>query len=289
MDSEGEQKRVIHTPEGTFSIGRAAPAITINRKSGPEFPILFASFVAVAASVVGAIGSDLEKANISPTVLWIVGAVAVAAFVGVAVPYFFARRRYLQNENMRFADIMKHQKEYEKEALDKLKKSTELATLMELNQGQIKDYHTIVTNQADKSFRSSQTAMAIGIAMLVGCLISGFYVDAAQLRWFVAAVAAISSTMAAFLNRTYLSMYRDSIAQLNRYFDQPVLNSYYLTAERLSESLGPEAQHEVRRHIIVEVLKTSASMSDKRRDTEESAPEEPKIPKQKKRKQKDPA
>ncbi|MCX4504551.1 hypothetical protein [Streptomyces anulatus] len=244
-------------------------------------------------TLVSAAGSltngEWGKTEVPPAVLWGFAISFAAVFLAVVIPYFATRRRYLQNENKRFADVMKHQKEYEKEAIEKLKKSTELATLMELNQGQIKDYHTIVTNQADKSFRSSQTAMGIGITMLVGCLIGGFYVDAAQLRWFLAAVAAISSTMTAFLNRTYLSMYRDSIAQLNRYFDQPVLNSYYLTAERLSEGLGPEAQHEVRRHIIVEVLKTSASMSDKRRDPEESAPEEPKIPKQKKRKQKNPA
>lgn len=183
---------------------------------------------------------------------------------------------------------MSYQRVYEQEALEKLKKSTELATLMDLNQGQIKEYHRIVTQQADKSFRSSQTAMWVGIFMLVGCLIAGFYFNASAIRWFAAGVAAISATMSGYLTRTYLFMYKESVAQLNRYFDQPVLNSYYLTAERLSHGLSEETRQEMRRRIIDEVLMTSASMSGKKYEPEEAAAEKPKVPRQKKRKQKAP-
>ncbi|MDX2730991.1 hypothetical protein [Streptomyces sp. PA03-2a] len=89
--------------------------------------------------------------------------------------------------------------------------------------------------------------MWLGIVMLVGCHFAGFYYNVAEARWFVAAVAAIT-TMAEYLTRTYLFMHRESIAQLNRHFDQPVLNSYHLAAKR-----------QMCRHIIHEVLKTNSS------------------------------
>ncbi|MFE4651515.1 hypothetical protein [Streptomyces sp. NPDC056707] len=276
-------------PGGREFLNYGSGTVTIRRSRkyrSADLVVLVVTVVAVAMLGVG--NTSWAGKDLPPEALWGIAIGVATLLLGAGVPYLISRRRYFQNENKRFADVMKHQKEYEKEALEKLKKSTELATLMELNQGQIKDYHTIVTNQADKSFRSSQIAMGIGIAMLVGCLIGGFSVDATQLRWFIAAVAAISSTMAGYLSRTYLDMYKASIAQLNRYFDQPVLNSYYLTAERLSHGLEDEAQHEVRRHIIHEVLKTSAAMSGKKYEPEEEAVEEPKIPRQKKRKQKNP-
>lgn len=184
--------------------------------------------------------------------------------------------RYYRNENKRFDESLRAQKKYEAKVLEKLQETTKLATLMDLNQGQIKDYHRIVTRQADKSFRSSQAAMGIGVAMLVVCLASGFIVDAAQIRWFIAGLATLSTTMAGFLNRTYIGMYRDCIRQLNRYFDQPVLNSYFLTAERLSEGLkefeaGPA--HEIRVRLIEEVIATSSRMSQRGTDTRNTPPD----------------
>ncbi|MGW3736663.1 hypothetical protein [Streptomyces sp. NPDC005148] len=261
----------------------------------PPLPRRNAVSTALRAAVAGGVLSTIAVAATSPEggnwpkvpTEYIVA--ALAAFVGgtaVGIPFLIQKSRQLRNENAHFAESMEYRKQLEKEALEKLRKSTELATLMELNQGQIKDYHEIVTQQADKSFKSSQTAMWVGILMLVGCLFAGFYFNVTEIRWFVAGVAAISSAMAGYLTRTYLFMYKESIAQLNRYFDQPVLNSYYLTAERLSHGLEDGPRHEMRRHIIHEVLKTSAAMSGKRYEPEPEAADEPKIPRQKKKKPK---
>ncbi|MFF0395198.1 hypothetical protein ACFYSJ_05340 [Streptomyces sp. NPDC005248] len=241
------------------------------------------STIAVATAAPGGGGADWPEV---PTAVIVAALAAFAGATAVGIPFLIHKSRQIKNENAHFAESMEYRKRLERETLEKLKRSTELATLMDLNQGQIKDYHLIVTQQADKSFKSSQTAMWVGILMLVGCLFAGFYFNVTEIRWFVAGVAAISSTMAGYLTRTYLFMYKESIAQLNRYFDQPVLNSYYLTAERLSHGLEDGPRHEMRRQIIHEVLKTSAAMSSKRYEPEPEAADEPKIPRQKKKKQK---
>ncbi|MCX5597636.1 hypothetical protein OOK29_05730 [Streptomyces phaeochromogenes] len=181
----------------------------------------------------------------------------------VAVPWFITRRTYMRNENARIDEVLKSQQEWRHEALEKLKKTTELATLMELNQGQITRYHNIVTEQADKSFKSSRTAMGVGLFLLVVAAVGGAYVPVEEIRWFIGALAAFSTVLTGYLTRTYLAMYKESIGQLNRYFDQPVLNSYYLTAERLIAGLDATHAHEVRCQIINEVLATSSRMGSR--------------------------
>jgi hypothetical protein len=59
--------------------------------------------------------------------------------------------------------------EIDAQKLADLKTVTPLATLLELNQPQIDGYHRIATDQADRSFRSSQRAMAWGPPVIVGC------------------------------------------------------------------------------------------------------------------------
>ncbi|MFH9988127.1 hypothetical protein [Streptomyces luteogriseus] len=215
-------------------------------------------------------GNDKQSRSLEPIDLtpfmW-VAAGLLAALVVAVVLHLLTRRQYMANQNKGFTAKLKAQEEYHQQALEKLRKTTELATLMELNQGQIGEYHRIVTDQADKAFRSSRTAMGVGLFLLVCAAFGGVYVPLEEIRWFIAALAAFSTLLSGYLSRTYMILYRESINQLNRYFDQPVLNSYYLTAERLTQSLDREHVVEIRRQIINEVLATSSRLGAKGADT----------------------
>ncbi|MFE0383938.1 hypothetical protein ACFW1F_07610 [Streptomyces bungoensis] len=205
------------------------------------------------------------------------GIVSVSSVVALsfAIPWLITRRTYMKNQNLRIAERLKTEQELRHEALEKLKKTTELATLMELNQGQIDTYHRIVTQQADKSFRSSRLAMNIGMLLLVCAAFAVAYVPLDQVRWFIGALAAFSTVLSGYLTKTYLAMYKESIGQLNRYFDQPVLNSFYLTAERLTAGLDSEHAQDVRCQIINEVLATSARRGSRVAEPDEAAPKPP--------------
>ncbi|MFE6486982.1 hypothetical protein ACFVGN_29160 [Streptomyces sp. NPDC057757] len=197
---------------------------------------------------------------LSSLVVGVISAVGVIVLL-VSVPWLITRRTYMKNQNALNTDILKTQQELRHEALEKLKKTTELATLMELNQDQIATYHRIVTQQADKSFKSSRTAMGVGLFLIVCAAVGGAYVPVEEVRWFIGALAAFSTLLTGYLTKTYLAMYKESIGQLNRYFDQPVLNSFYLTAERLVSGLDEEHAQDVRCRIIDEVLATSSRRS----------------------------
>ncbi|MEU2866387.1 hypothetical protein ABZ672_50395 [Streptomyces mirabilis] len=232
-------------------------------------------FFAAALSVVGVVGAVTDGSSkgkqddqsmrnpfYSSWFIWVIAILAIVAVVSL-IAFLISRRRYMANENKRFNQILTAEEEYKQEVLEKLRKETELATLMGLNQGQINEYHRIVTEQADKAFRSSRVAMGVGLLLLVSAAFAGAYVPLEQVRWFIGALAAFSTLLSGYLSKTYLTLYRESIGQLNRYFDQPVLNSHYLTAERLAESLDRKDAVEVRRQIIDEVLAASAKVGAK--------------------------
>ncbi|MFE2821918.1 hypothetical protein [Streptomyces sp. NPDC059271] len=183
------------------------------------------------------------------------------------IAFLVTRRRYMANQNRGYSAKLAAQEEYHRHALEKLRRATELNTLMELNQDQIGDYHKIVTDQADKAFKSSRTAMWVGLVLLVAAAIGGVRVPLEEMRWFLGALAAFSTLLSGYLSRTYMVLYRESISQLNRYFDQPVLNSYFLTAERLVAGAGagadPAFAQAVRQQIINEVLASSSRLTEK--------------------------
>lgn len=141
--------------------------------------VLAVSAVGVATLTTGA-GERKDTGNsLNPDTLIILafalGSVIIVALLA-AIPWFITRRTYMKNQNEHFAERIKAERERHSQAMEQLKRTTELATLMGLNQNQIKTYHDIVTEQANKSFRSSRTAMNVGLFLLVAAATGGVYV-----------------------------------------------------------------------------------------------------------------
>ncbi|WUR84296.1 hypothetical protein OG967_38780 [Streptomyces phaeochromogenes] len=180
----------------------------------------------VLAVVLVGIGNSVGAV---PLWLWILIGVAVTAVAGAAIYLLVKQIRREDLQLQADEEAAELQKQMDAQKLADLKTVTPLATLLELNQSQIDEYHRIATDQADRSFRSSQRAMALGLVVIVGCFAAGLYFGNGQTKVFVAAIAGVAAALSAFLNRTYLQMYGQTLSQLNRYFEQPVLTGYYLT------------------------------------------------------------
>ncbi|WP_263447302.1 hypothetical protein [Streptomyces olivaceus] len=261
-----------------------------------------ASALAMRAGVAGGVVSTLAVAGASGAasskegeqgadssdllMLALIFGVAMAFVVGFAIPWFVTRQTYMKHQNEHFTERIKAERERHQQAMEQLRKTTQLVTLMELNQDQIKTYHDIVTEQAEKSFKSARNAMTAGLLLLVAAAAGGVKVPVEEIRWFIGALAMFSTMFSAYLSRTYLMLYRESISQLNRYFDQPVQNSYYLTAERLAAGLEGESAQSVRKQIMDQVLETSTRIGGRPVTQQEPVEMKPKAarPKPKKRK-----
>ncbi|MER5467381.1 hypothetical protein ABZX90_03135 [Streptomyces sp. NPDC002935] len=192
----------------------------------------------------------------TPIWVWIAGSLLVVLSLLSMGMNAFERIKTLRLEQKERESYFQRREARDRAALDRLEKVTELASLLDLNQTQIERYHTIATDQADRSFNSAQKAMTAGMVLIASCFIAGFWVST-DVRWFIGALGTVGAALSAYLSKTFLYLYKESQAQLNRYFDQPVLNGYYLTAERLVDGISDDNKDATRRQIISQVLEAS--------------------------------
>lgn len=200
------------------------------------------------------------------------GTASSAVFIGIAsIVGFFAifriRESYLRSKAVIRSE--ERAKQLQDKRLAQAEETRGLGNLILANEDQIKRYHDIATEQADRSFKSSQHAAWTGLLLVAACIGAGLIIKTADARWFLAGIGATGSALSGFFNRTYLAMYRESLDQFKHFFDQPVLTSYYLTAERMAETIeekgGADHALEVRREIVLQILSTSALLAESSR------------------------
>jgi len=142
-------------------------------------------------------------------------------------------------------------------AIERLREKMALPSLIELNRLMLDQYHEIATDQAEKSFWSSQRAMWTGFGLLLASVGSALLIGPNETKFAVTSLGLASAALAGFLGRTYLRVYDSSLEQLNRYFNQPLLNSYYLTAERLVADYSNDNRDQMINEIVRHLLHTT--------------------------------
>ncbi|MEU2236141.1 hypothetical protein [Streptomyces vietnamensis] len=145
-------------------------------------------------------------------------------------------------------------------AAERLKEHMELASLVNFNRLLLERYHGIATKQANKSFLSAIAAMGVGLAALVTAFVASMHFTAQGERLFIGSLAALSTVFIGYLSKTFLAVYDRSLQQLNQYFNQPVLNQYFLTAERVTERLSGDQHDKLMTQIVMDVLETGKQM-----------------------------
>ncbi|MCC3779862.1 hypothetical protein [Streptomyces sp. UNOB3_S3] len=199
--------------------------------------------------------------SVPPAWFWIALACFSAGVFIVTALYLWTRIKRERALHAFEQESWSRQRAIDEKRISELKTVTALATLLELNQEQIDDYHRIATEQANRSFRSSQRAAGVGLVVMAACFIAGLWVPTIEARVFIGALAAVGTALSGYLSRTYLHMYGQTLGQLNRYFDQPVLTGYYLTAERLATQLPDSSEEEMLKRVINQVLDASATLN----------------------------
>jgi hypothetical protein len=184
--------------------------------------------------------------------------VLVAGLIAWLV-YLYFRGKLAAEDSQRIAAQAEREEAAVASALDQLREKMSLPSLLDLNRLSLNRYHDIATDQANKSFRSGQRAMWIGFAWLLACLTASALVAEGERRLILGSFGILGGALAAFLGRTYLRVYETSLHQLNQFYDQPLLNSYYLSAERLATESG-ELQDALMRDIVGSMLATATSV-----------------------------
>ena len=145
-------------------------------------------------------------------------------------------------------------------AADRLREKMELPSIVDFNRILLERYHSIATDQATKAYLSSRFAMVVGLVIMIVAFFAGWQLNAQGDRLFIGSVAAIGTAFTTYLSRTFMQTYERALQQLNQYFNQPVLNGYFLSAERIAASLPADRQADVLERVVQDVLESAKEM-----------------------------
>lgn len=140
------------------------------------------------------------------------------------------------------------------EALDSVTEDINLRALLLFNRKQMEAYESLTRGQAASSYRLSHVALAVGLVVLVGAALSAIIAPDAATKAAAATLGTVGGAISGYVARTYLRIYERTLQQLNHYFEQPLVSSYVLTAERLVEKMSDGQRDEALARIITELF-----------------------------------
>jgi hypothetical protein len=101
------------------------------------------------------------------------------------------------------------------EAEDEEQARLTLSALWTVTHRRLDHYHGIALEQASKSFRNAQAAMAIGFILLVAFAIVGFFASTTAGTVVAGALGAVSAALAGYVSRTFVKS-QETYARLFR-------------------------------------------------------------------------
>lgn len=219
-------------------------------------------------------------ALVSGVWLWSMGEYAVGGAIGGAGVGVLANVPFVQRAARKRLDEQHAVVALAREVQATLDRSHDTPTmrdLLDLNRIEMAGYHQLTKGQAAKSFRNSQIAMYAGFLILCACITAIVFKDMPpEAKLSTAALGAIGTTISGFISRTFLRIHELSIAQLNRFFGQPLVSSYLLTAERVSGQLKGPAREGA---LIAVVERALGSAVSERQDQGRESSAKPRVSK----------
>ena len=152
--------------------------------------------------------------------------------------------------------------------LDEYKNAVSTGRLFNLYSKQIVEYQQETRSRATLSFAFALISMFAGFGFVIW---GGSVLLQAKEVIVLAAgglLSAVGGAMSGFITKTFLDVHKLSLTQLNRYFQQPVINDHILTAQRLADdSDDPETRKKAYDRIIESITKQIDSKGDSSQET----------------------
>ncbi len=236
-----------------------------------QFTLLYGTIAGVLSAigiVVLLVGAGFAIPRKGPHLLHITSAVVVAIVIVsglIMTAALLAAGFYWRAKNMEIniaQENARRQREEIEKTLKRLRERMSLPSLVELNRLMLTEYHSIATHQAQRSFGSSQRAMLGGFSWLIACFTAAILADSFNGKIIAATMAPAGGILAAFLGRTYLFVYERALVQLRQYYNQPLLHSYYLAAERLTSEMSLDAKDRLLENVVEQLLVVARNLSE---------------------------
>lgn len=119
-----------------------------------------------------------------------------------------------------------------------------LPALWGVTHARLAAYHVTAVGQAEKAFRNAQYAMAAGFVLLGVFVYAAFHAKSAAGTATAGALGAVAAALSGYIARTFIKSQEMTSAALHRYFEEPLVLSRYLAAERLVRDAGLSEEHQ---------------------------------------------
>ena len=186
--------------------------------------------------------------------LRIAAASAVCGLVVLAICLVLARSTILSASQEFFFDDEEEPPRQPTRTTSRWLQDPDLQNLITLNRTQMQVYHELATNQATYASRNSRRAMLVGFLLLVTGGVVALRADDQASKVVVGALAALGSLLSGYIGQTFLRAEDRAMERLNFYFQQPLVTSYMLAAERLTLKLADNKRDTILSDVIKQVL-----------------------------------
>jgi len=144
-------------------------------------------------------------------------------------------------------------------AINEVQDFTDLHNLLKLNRKSMESYQNISIRQATTSFRMAQAAMAIGLLVLAAGTVLALSTPDPVATVASAGLATVGGILSGYISHTFIKLHESAMKRLYAYYEQPLINSYMLTAERLAGGLDDGRRSALVESIIRQALARSAT------------------------------
>jgi len=208
--------------------------------------------LAVLSQVLGADLGLTYRGRLVATICLSAG--AFVFLVGALLVPSYLRARKVEHEEEKRA------REVAQQAVAELEDAADLAALIKANRKQMEAYDLLARAQAATAFRNSQVAMATGLVVLLVGAVIAIGTPSTTSKITTASLTAIGGMLSGYIARTFLQTYARALRQLNFYFQQPLINSYLLTAQRLIEKMSAGERDPVLSSVVGHVMDALARL-----------------------------
>ena len=142
-------------------------------------------------------------------------------------------------------------------AINEVEDFTDLHNLLKLNRKSMESYQNISIRQATTSFRMAQAAMVIGLLVLAAGIVLSLSTPNTIAKIASAGLASVGVVLSGYISHTFIRLHESAMQRLYAYYEQPLINSYMLTAERLAGGLDDGRKSALVEAIIKQALARS--------------------------------
>lgn len=202
-------------------------------------PALLVTYACIIFIMWSSLGSGSTTTGISKNIglpiALLVGSLASSLFIWGFTGYSKARAIYYEDRERAARGEVDR-------AIDDITGPDDLLGLIRANRKQMDAYDSLARSQAETSYRASLVAMTAGLVLIATGVAVAIFADSTSTKYAAAIVTAVGAATGGYISRTFLTVQRGATEQMNYYFQQPLVQSYLLSAERLVGLMPTESR-----------------------------------------------